>query len=419
MAGDATCVSRWPDLPADLIREISGRLREVADYVHFHAVCKPWRDAVVSPPPLFFPWLVRCLDESTPPWREPCWADEDKLLFRSVSGHKATFRVSRASCLGEKFAVRDTDGPGGRVLAVCRDGASLVNPLTGAATHLPRCFPENMAGYLGSVDGVVTGDGTVLLYYLSISSCTFYRAAILRAGDDAWTSVHMCIDSETMSFWQQWSATYHDGKVINAGRQFYRVGMLSIAPGDVFTGRLEKRSLPQLYDDPASYSYFFELGGELMWAYVHVAAAALFDHGHGHGPLKGGDLVGSGAVSLWVYSREKKSGRWVKREGRRLLGSSVLFLGWTSSFAVEAGQLAGEVDGGCAYLMIDSVGRGLGRRGFLLLDRCTVYRYRLEDDTITMLDELPPGWLASCCTWFLPRPTIHAGPEPKLSKPYA
>ncbi|EEE70239.1 hypothetical protein OsJ_30356 [Oryza sativa Japonica Group] len=382
MAGDATtCVSRWPDLPADLIREISGRFREAADYVHFHAVCKPWRDAVVSPPPLFFPWLVRCLDESTPPWREPCWADEDKLLFRSVSGHKqATFRVSRASCLGEKVRRARHRRPRRARPRVGSGGASLVNPLTGAATHLPRCFPENMAGYLGSVNGVVTGQRH---------------------------------DSETMSFWQQWSATYHDGKVINAGRQFYRVGMLSIAPGDVFTGRLEKRSLPQLYDEPASYSYFFELGGELMWAYVHVAAAALLDHGHY--PLKGGDLVGSGAVSLWVYSREKKSGRWVKREGRRLLGSSVLFLGWTSSFAVEAGQLAGEVDGGCAYLMIDSVGRGLGRRGFLLLDRCTVYRYRLEDDTITMLDELPPGWLASCCTWFLPRPTI----QPKLSKPYA
>jgi hypothetical protein len=50
----------WPDLPLDLLLGIADRLHVPTDYVRFHAVCKPWRDAI--PPahcrPAFLPWLV-------------------------------------------------------------------------------------------------------------------------------------------------------------------------------------------------------------------------------------------------------------------------------------------------------------------------------------------------------------------------
>ncbi|KAF0901687.1 hypothetical protein E2562_006167 [Oryza meyeriana var. granulata] len=301
MAGAA--VSTWPDLPADLLREISGRLPEAADFVRFHAVCKAWRGAVVPEPhdprPLFFPWLAGpCRYEPTTLWLEGDHAhpDDDKLLFRSIF-HKNTFRVPRASCLGETCAVRGTDGTGGRVLTIGRsDGASLLNLLTGAATHLLR---------------VVIGNGAVLL--CEPYTIHNYCAAILRPGDDAWTSVHTYMDSYTVSHWNQWSGTFHDGKIVNAGSQLSKVGMLTIAPGDVSVSKLDKRLMLRLGNGPPLYGYFFELGdeGELMWAYVDVAALPALELDHRR-RLRGADLVGSGVVTLSVYSLEKMSGRWVK-----------------------------------------------------------------------------------------------------------
>ncbi|CAM0947492.1 unnamed protein product [Alopecurus aequalis] len=55
---------RWSDLPADVLREISARVSLSADFVFFHAVCKPWRNS--RDPPLsrratttqFLPWLL-------------------------------------------------------------------------------------------------------------------------------------------------------------------------------------------------------------------------------------------------------------------------------------------------------------------------------------------------------------------------
>jgi hypothetical protein len=36
-------MSQWPELLPDVLRDISGRLRDAGDLVSFHAVCKPWR----------------------------------------------------------------------------------------------------------------------------------------------------------------------------------------------------------------------------------------------------------------------------------------------------------------------------------------------------------------------------------------
>uniref|UniRef100_A0A0D9XGV3 Uncharacterized protein n=1 Tax=Leersia perrieri TaxID=77586 RepID=A0A0D9XGV3_9ORYZ len=392
MAGSATMPS-WSDLPGDLLREISGHICDAADYVRCQAVCKHWRDAVSPPPAMFFfPWIVGpCIYQ---PW--PGRADNDELLFRSVSLN-ATFRVPRDSCLGETCSVRATDGAGGRVLAVGSwHGVSLVNPLTGDTTLLPWGFPDHIARCLGDLHGAVTGDGTVLLY-------TGYRdgtydAAIHRpgGGDEAWTSVANAeIDHITRCQWGPWRhcATYHDGKVFQAGSTFSLVEMLTIAPGDKFAEKPEWRSLPRVGPQSSGYGYFFDLAGEMMWAYVDAAP-----------PL---------VVKISVYSLEKdQSGgeRWVKRDDApRLLSSSVLFLGGTSSFAVEAAQLAGHHAGGEVYLMIDTIGRSLG-----YLKMCRVYRYRWEDDTVAMVDEANRWISPQYCNWFVPRPTLHVASHPPL-----
>ncbi|TVU10452.1 hypothetical protein EJB05_43983, partial [Eragrostis curvula] len=54
-------VPPWADLLPDLLRHISGRIGDPADYVRFHAVCRTRRDALPTFPahyPLFPPWLL-------------------------------------------------------------------------------------------------------------------------------------------------------------------------------------------------------------------------------------------------------------------------------------------------------------------------------------------------------------------------
>jgi hypothetical protein len=47
----ATALARWADLPFRVLYYISRHLRDEADYVRFHAVCKAWRATLPPAPP--------------------------------------------------------------------------------------------------------------------------------------------------------------------------------------------------------------------------------------------------------------------------------------------------------------------------------------------------------------------------------
>jgi hypothetical protein len=42
---EPSSLSQSPELLPDVLRDISGRLRDAGDFISFHAVCKPWRDS--------------------------------------------------------------------------------------------------------------------------------------------------------------------------------------------------------------------------------------------------------------------------------------------------------------------------------------------------------------------------------------
>ncbi|PNT73673.1 hypothetical protein BRADI_2g62097v3, partial [Brachypodium distachyon] len=80
--------TRWADLPPDLVRVISGHVRDAADLVRFHAVCKPWRDSrrchPLSSPgtstakaQLLLPWLL-----APPP---PADSKDPMIRFRTLA----------------------------------------------------------------------------------------------------------------------------------------------------------------------------------------------------------------------------------------------------------------------------------------------------------------------------------------------
>uniref|UniRef100_R7WF88 Uncharacterized protein n=1 Tax=Aegilops tauschii TaxID=37682 RepID=R7WF88_AEGTA len=78
--------SRWPDLPSDALRDISGRLPDAADFFRFHAVCKPWRDTstpIQSSPP----WLLDAPEKDSVPLRFRCmFAKSSYRAQPSISG---------------------------------------------------------------------------------------------------------------------------------------------------------------------------------------------------------------------------------------------------------------------------------------------------------------------------------------------
>ncbi|TVU10530.1 hypothetical protein EJB05_44067, partial [Eragrostis curvula] len=150
---DAAAPQSWPDLPPDLVHLISGRLHDLADFVRFHAVCKPWRDMLPEsqPRPLFLPWLLA-------PGHRPT----DVAQFRSAG----TTWCAPGTSSRRNMWLASADGTGRWLLTVCGGGRDekkpppprLINPFTGATATLPR-LPEQRSSNLGS-RGAATASST-------------------------------------------------------------------------------------------------------------------------------------------------------------------------------------------------------------------------------------------------------------------
>jgi hypothetical protein len=199
----------WAGLPPDLVGEISVRLRNAADFVRFHAVCRPWRKSAPSPAairPSFLRWpLALCTDLlSHLPLKI------GRLSPWTTSPHHGCNGICLplASYSRDRNWVASADGTAAWVLRV-RPEPTLVDLLTGATTVLPR-FRENDHGLINWLmeksRGVVYIDGTIFMY--SIGPCNF-TAAILRPGDVAWTIAENNFGASCNS-----SAAYHDGKIL-------------------------------------------------------------------------------------------------------------------------------------------------------------------------------------------------------------
>ncbi|KAM0871898.1 hypothetical protein ACQ4PT_039119 [Festuca glaucescens] len=378
----------WAALSSDMVREISIRLRDAADFVRLHAVCIPWRESAPCPaairPTRFLPWpLALC---------------EDLLVHvplnfgRRLSSwpyhHGCGILLPRASSSsGDNNWVARADGTAAWFLTVHPE-PTMTDLVTGAIRVLPR-FRENDDGRINrrmeKCSGIVYSDGTIFVYSDSGDFRTAnFTAAILRPGDAAWT-----IAEKSVYFGERChhsSAAYHDGKILVCmNLQFWFVLMPDFeGNGAAGGGRLEMKSGTSTSARDAvkhEGSYIFESGNELIWATVISKRKPTFGY-------TGYDLASTPSVTLHALVEANISGRMrlVPRDGQSFR-DRVLFLGSPASFTTKATTQFG----GCAYFVFNSC----------------VYKYNLINGVAQLMEHVPAGWGSDMShVWIQPRPAI-------------
>ncbi|KAM0828996.1 hypothetical protein ACQ4PT_067167 [Festuca glaucescens] len=379
---------RWPDLPPDLLREISGHLLHVTNYIRFHAICRAWRSSH-EPSTMktqSLPWLIaRSTNKDEP------------LNLRCVFSKKSY--LAPPASVSEPWTnwVGSTDG------ATVRYFTALPHPMLheplvggGVPTVMHASFPYVEGQWPDHGRGIVYRDGTILLHknYHPNRVTAKFNAAILRPGDAMWTVVERTLES---SGGGEFLATYHRGKIlITADASLWHV----LTPGaTAYTEGTADMIVPRPCKvcDHKDYwyenSYILESHGELLWVTVTVrkeyrVKTCAFS------------LVYALSVSVYaLQTAPDRTMRWVRKHGQSQLDDRVFFLGRPNSFAIDVSQLGSSSDGGCTYFMCYNYDESYERRW-------CVIRYNLVNDMTEIIEWLPQAWKNQRCTWLVLQPAM-------------
>ncbi|CAN6349202.1 unnamed protein product [Urochloa humidicola] len=399
---DAVAPDRpWSDLPAEALRNISGRLHVASDSVRFHAVCYDWNAALADDddPPAghrLLPWLLA-----------PPSSSEDDQPCRCVFS-KATYRAPGICAAGDR-RVACADGTAAWLVRGEGSSAFLANPLT--AQRLMRVNET----WLDCRHRIICEDSGCALLYDFFDGRREFEASFVHPASlgEKWFYVSSRLGTGRCCA----AACHHGGYVVCVDLTTCHVLRPCPEQQDeddeyIFddTTREVRAALP---DEPAGKvrrcSYLLEYHDELLLASV----------------LSDGQAGGRLSVSLHELRLaagpngvEEPEVEWVRRDqsdsDMSLLGQEVLFLGFPNSFAVEAVEFGGEVSGGAAYFVIEDENSDdkQGRAGSSpsVESTCSVYMYKFDHDTATLVERLPAGWHDARCMWFLPEP--HIPPYP-------
>ncbi|CAO2173553.1 unnamed protein product [Urochloa humidicola] len=366
----------WAYLPDEVLGEVARHLHDTADFLRFHAACRAWRASSPSPAALH-PWIVA-----------PCGLFSYGMHFRwpfssaeKGQGDKPLYLPHLPALRGKRFDAADA----GRLLAAgIYDGdrtASLVNPLTGDATSLPPLPYKAAAHGPASWWAVIVCSSGAVLCASRTGHGSF--AAILHPGKARWEEVHV---SSPAGMPHRDAMDEHD-----------RRAAAMCSAGVVLAAAVAK--LPPKPSNKGD-RYVLEYRGKLLCANViedvNPTAVSVSVHvleaGDGNSDDDGGE----------------KAPQWVEMErgGGRGMEHVCLFLGWESSFAVDAeGFAGGEVAGGCAYFVARHP-----RWTEKVEEVYGVWRYRFKDGTVTVVQELP-GMFYKKSMWYTPRPRISPVPS--------
>lgn len=173
----------WASLPELVIRSISGRLDDPQDFLSFRSVCTEWHNLVPRHEHARLgPWIVEKGEEND---------DSGNVMFYSLVSEK--YHLIHVEALEGK---RVAGYGAGLLLGIDMEdelSAVLVNPLTGAATELPR-LPECFRGsftYGFATDPLMTGeeDVFVLVYNWPTLHHRSNVAMWRRGADGGWATI--------------------------------------------------------------------------------------------------------------------------------------------------------------------------------------------------------------------------------------
>ena len=376
----------WAFLSPELLADVCSRLHDAADFVRFHAVCAPWRDAAPSmlspctPRHTFLPWLItpcsgRIMHSAVKYFGRPSFEDDRRRRRRSSSYEGIVLAEPDTPYAGNHgHWVGSADG---RSAWIFTGGPEprLLDIVTGAVTHLPSLRIDDDEGEIqqtmGNPRGIMCSDGTLFLYSFDVQPPGYYRpttvfkAAILRPGDTTWTLVETGLDFHAA---YHSCAAYHGGKVLVwVGAYFWCVVTPDFGAnggGNAHDGGLQT-TWDRLEDEyyTRHHSYVLESHGELLWASILVERERR-------------DGAPTPAMRVHALEEDEADGggkmRWVERDDRSL-GDRVLFLGSPASFATNAAELG--MDGGCAYFVFNG----------------HVFRYNFIDGQAKPVEWMCPG----------------------------
>ncbi|KAJ1257026.1 hypothetical protein BS78_K233300 [Paspalum vaginatum] len=395
------------DLPLDLLRDISRHLHAATDYARFHAVCVPWHDAL--PParsrPAFLPWLLAPSDGSGNRKARCVFVSPKSSRRCCAAGTEIVFRDRR-------WVISTEDGVADSVLTTCRPGSSsgadVNNPLARsamAATLLPSLPSDDATTlWVDHAVGTVSGDGTIFLYVIDLVSRPYtspsINVALLRPGDSDWTLVRQKISSNSEC------AAYSSGKIVVCDR-YERWGSQRIEASQVGDHLLRlmpppvRVHRPRHGDGKAVHScHVLESRVEILLASVLVDRGH-HDYWHRSSGYRSNDLLDSDFNSVGNFA----AGLLVSRDGRSL-ADRVMFLGWPSSFAVDAARF-GMSGAGCAYFNTKcELYGGIWSKSPLYC--CRVFKYSFHDGKSELVQQLPSEWSRQACTWLTPQPSISS-----------
>ncbi|KAK3118519.1 hypothetical protein QOZ80_9BG0700710 [Eleusine coracana subsp. coracana] len=253
--------SRWPDLPIDLLLDISLRFNTATDYVSFHAVCKPWRHTLPPPGrrPAFLPWLIAP--------RDATGDRKARCVFSSVSSPNSAAATTEV-CIRDKRWVINADSGTATCWLVTdaneESASTHVEPLTGsaAAIPLPPCPADDRLRWEDRA--VSSVDGTILLYDHGPINGLDYRDVSLDMlfqcpGDAAWT---LMPGHGADIYWKDMEhccIAYHKGKIVLCRNRSWR-----ILPSQTWFHMGEERGKKFVSN------HLMESQGELLHVFVHL-----------------------------------------------------------------------------------------------------------------------------------------------------